>query len=626
MRVPSSHAKSRLPRLVAAVALLPCLGAGSPHVASVAYVLTLAPGDTTGFDVEMRIRGAPDSVTVAWVRHPEYDDRFWRYVENMRVEPAARGARASREACTEVTAAMPCDSARWRVVTAANGEATLRWRVRVPFERRPRASWRPFIAPTGALVGGPHSFPYIVGAERIPARVTLNLPSGWRVSTALRAGTRGELVADDVHELVESPILVGTLREWRFAVRGIPHRVAYWPKPNAPAFDTATFVNDLAELARQADSLFGGMPYREFTYQFQDEAYGGLEHPSSMTIGAPSDDLARDPKAALDDAAHEYVHTWNLMAIRPAEYTGPTWKPVRPVPTLWFVEGLTIYYADALARRGMLRREGDLRERHLEELLASYLGNPAYARFSPESISRVSYNAGPEALGDYSASIHQAGEVIGFALDMLVREATQGRRSMDDVMRLLYRESRGTTGIATRGIGTADVERAVATVCGCEVKPFFDAHVRGSTPVDAARWLRVLGMDVEVTRDSVRRDDGRLTPDWRIWAWNATPDQPLRLRHQNPTSVWGRAGLHTGDVVTSINGTPVGSWPEFRGAVSRLQVGDSVRVELAGAGGATPRTVRFTMTGLDRVVVRVRPLASATPAERAIAERWLAGW
>ena len=618
---------SRL-RVAATLAVLPCLGFVSHERTvrkpEIVYMLRLSATDTAAFDVEMQVRNAPDSFRLAWARHPEYDDRFWRFVEDLRAESAtSSGATATREPCPQPT----CDRSVWRV-KAPGGTATLRWRVRVPFERRPRGAWRPFLSPIGALVGGPHSFPYVVGLERAPSRVTLDIPSGWRVATALRRSPSNPMTytAASADELVESPILVGALREWSFSVRGIPHRIAYWPKPGAQAFDTATFVADFRKLAFQADTLFGGMPYSEYVFMFQDEAYGGLEHPASVTMGVPSDKLAKDPHYELEEAAHEFVHTWNMMAIRPAEYAGVTYEKVRPVPTLWFGEGMTIYYADALPRRAWIRRDGETRVQHLEDLFSTYLANPAYARITPESISRVAYNAGPEALGDYSASVHQVGEVIAFALDMLVRESTAGRRSLDDVMRLLYQQSRGVTHVATRGIGTADVERAVADVCGCKAKPFFDAHVRGATPIDLARWLRVAGMEMAVSSEPMRRDDGTPTPDWRIWAWNPTPDSPLRLRHQTPQSVWGRAGLHTGDVVTAINGTTVRDWPEFRRAVSTLQVGDSVRVDLAGVEGAPARTVRFTMTGLDRLTARVRPREDATQAQRAIGARWVAGW
>lgn len=588
-------------RLALAVALLaPAFALGAQRRPDVRYVLRVDAADTTAFGVAMTVRGTRDTFTLAWARHPEYDDRFWRFVEDMRAEPGT---------------VVRVDSARW-AVAAPGGATTLRWRVRVPFEERLRGAWRPFLSPTGALLGGAPGFPYVVGAERAPATVALELPAGWRAATALRRAPDGTLRAADVDELVESPILAGALREWRFAVREVPHRVAYWARPGAPAFDTLAFVDGLARLARQADALFGGMPYRDYAFLFMDDAYGGLEHPASVTIGAPADRLARDPHAALDDAAHEFIHTWNLMAIRPAEYRGVTWRAVDPVPTLWWFEGLTMFYTDALRRRAGLADTSASRAAHVASLAGAYVANPAYARFSPESLSRVEYNAAPLALGDYNASTHTAGELVGVALDLMIREATGDRRTMDDAMRRLYRAR------TPRGIGPADVERAIAATCGCDVRPFFDAHVRGAARVDLARWLRTVGLELQVTRDPARDDDGRAAPDRRVWAWSPTDGAPLRLGLQTPDGAWGRAGLHAGDVVTAIDGRAVRDWPGFRRAVSAIRVGDTVRVTLA----APEREVRFVMTGYDEVAARIVPMAGVSREVAARRERWLRGW
>ena len=620
MPAPLRHAAAVAALLLVAPALVPPALVAQPPASgrapAVHYVLRVSAADTSAFEVEMRIRGAPAALRVAFVRHPEYDDRFWRFVDGLRAEPAGR-ATVVPEPCDTLAG---CDRAIWNVRTSG-GAATLRWRVTVPFESRPRGSWRPFLAPTGALVGGPHAFPYVVGAERARSTVALELPDDWRVATALRpTGAPRTWAASSVEELVESPILAGRLREWRFAVRGVPHRVAWWPKPGAPAFDTVAFVDGLRRLAHQADSLFGGMPYREYTFLMEDEAYGGLEHPSSVTIGAPSEQLARDPQAVLEDAAHEFVHTWNLMAIRPIEYAGVTWEMIRPVPTLWWFEGLTMHYADVLRRRAGLADSGTTRLSHLEGLLARYLVNPAYARFSPESISRVEYNAPPAPLGDYDASTHLAGEILGNALDLMIRERTDGRRTIDDAMRLLYRRSRG----ATRGIEPADLERAVAATCGCDVRPFFNAHVRGTTAVDMAPLLRTIGLELAVETRGELRPDGTPAPDLRVWATSRGRGGPLRIGLPLPTGVWGRAGLHSGDVVTAINGTPVHTWPEFRAVLGPLRVGDSVRVALDASPTSPARTVRFVMAGYERPIPRIRERANAMPAERARRARWLA--
>src|SRR5688572_8980147 len=114
------------------------------------YILRIDSADLAGFDVEMRVRNVSDTFRVAMAAHPEYDDRFWRFVEGMRaVAPRGTAASIVRE-----------DSALWRV-SAPGGEAIVRYRIRLPEpEGAQRASWRPFLSATGALAGGPHAFMY----------------------------------------------------------------------------------------------------------------------------------------------------------------------------------------------------------------------------------------------------------------------------------------------------------------------------------------------------------------------------------------------------------------------------------------------------------------------------------
>src|SRR5213595_4238662 len=145
--------------------------------------------------------------------------------------------------------------------------------------------------------------------------------------------------------------------------------------------------------------------------------------------------------AFLQETAHEFVHTWNLMAIRPVEYHDIDYRTQPPVASLWFSEGLKMFYADLLQRRAGIPVRDSTRTAHLERLIGSYIFNPAYGRFSAESISRVAYNAEPGELGDYSASTHLQGELIGTMLDITIRNSTGGQKSMDDVMRLLFDRS-----------------------------------------------------------------------------------------------------------------------------------------------------------------------------------------
>ena len=571
------------------------------------YTLRVANGDTTGFDVELRIRNARDTIRLGMVAHPEYDDRFWRFVESVRAETPAGPATVVRE-----------DSALWRVITAG-GEVVVRYRVRVPFEPRIRASWRPFMSPTGALVGGPHAFMYVVGASLAPMHVVLDLPRGWDVATGLeRTDDPRTFFAPSADMLVDAPILVGALRSWRFAIDGVPHRVAYWPLPNAAPFDTVAFVSGIERLARQAVALFGRAPYREYVFLYQDDAYGGLEHANSVTLGAPSEALRANVSSHLEETAHEFVHTWNLMRIRPSGRKGVRYRPGGRSRELWFSEGLTIFYADLLLRRAGLPTEDSTRVAHLESIIARYYNNPGNRAVSPERASYAEYGGTPGELGDYEPSVHLQGEVIGAMLDLRIRDATGNRRSMDDVMRLMLERYSGVRPFTGR-----DVERTIAEVCGCAMRSFFDAHIRGATPVDLDRGLALAGLRMRIAWVPALGRDSTPAVDVRIRGWVPEGGSAFHLVVNNPRSVWGRAGLHTGDRLDALNGAPVADWPALRAALSAMRIGDSVRVAITRAGVA--RAVSFVMTGYDYPQVRVEPVAAPTRRQRALFTRWSAG-
>ncbi|HSP61786.1 MAG TPA: hypothetical protein VLQ90_02275, partial [Pyrinomonadaceae bacterium] len=52
----------------------------------ISYEIRVDLADLSGFAVEMRVRGAGNTVRIAMASHPEYDDRYWRYVENLSAE------------------------------------------------------------------------------------------------------------------------------------------------------------------------------------------------------------------------------------------------------------------------------------------------------------------------------------------------------------------------------------------------------------------------------------------------------------------------------------------------------------------------------------------------------------
>ena len=575
---------------------------------AISYELSIDSTDVTGFGIRMTVRGQRDTVLLAMATHPEYNDRYWRYIRDVRVDAPNGSSSITR-----------VDSSLWRVV-APGGVFTVRYRLSLPApDPRFRAGWRPFLALTGGLVGGTHSFMYVVGETLAASRVTLAIPPSWKIATSLAPTSEPRtFYAPSALVLLESPMLVGALREWRFSVNDVPHRLVYWPMPDAAAFDTAALVTGVERIVRGAASLFGTLPYREYVFQLHDGALGALEHPSSLSLGAPSQTLARGVEPLLEEIAHEYMHAFNLMRIHPVEYGDVTYETPRRSRGLWFSEGLTMFYADLLMRRAGIQMDERTRLDHLQGLIARYYATPGNYKFSPERVSEVEYGAGPGALGDDAASSHLQGELIGTMLDLEIRHATAGRKSMDDVMRLMLARFSGA-----RGFTASDVEHVVAEVCRCNVSPFFQSHVVGASPLDFNASLRHAGLAAKVEWRPASGSDGRAVADLRAYPYDAGDAGPPRIAITNSDGAWGRAGLHSGDRILAIDDRPTTTPDAIRSIFRGLRSGDTVKVAVEHAGARRP--VDVVMAPFDRPFVTIAELPNATSAQRSLRARWQSG-
>ncbi len=569
------------------------------------YILTVDSTDTSSFAIEMRIRNIPDSFRVAMVAHPEYDDRYWRFVENFHVETKNGRGNILRE-----------DSALWKITTQGN-EAVLHYRIHLPvLQDVQRSSWKAFLTSTGGLVGGPHSFMYIVGTTLAPSYVTLNIPSGWKIATGLPATTDPKIFfAPSAGVLIDDPIFIGKFKIWSFNADEVPHRVVYWSLPGAKDFDTIKLVSGIQKLVEQAAMLFGRLPYRDYTFMLQDGAIGSLEHNNSVTVGAPASQLADDMRGILSEIAHEYFHTWNLMRIHPIEYSDVSYKTPPLSKGLWFSEGLTIFYSDLLMRRANLPTFDSTRILHLQNLIRRYFITPAYLKYSAEKISLASY--GPIGmLGDYSGTTHLQGEVLGEMLDFIIRDATNGKQSMDNVMRKMMENFSGEKGFTSK-----DIEQTIHEVCSCNIHTFFQDYVFGNKQIDFNKYLQLAGLQMSMAWEDVLSADGKTSPDLRVYSWQNPDENFIRLGITNPASCWGKAGLHTGDIIESVNGTIIKATRDFRQLIRGVKIGDTVVVEVKQPAGIKKTNV--LITGYQQPEVHIISVAGATEKQKNLFRQWI---
>ena len=584
----------------------------------VTYTVTVDPADTTSISVVMMIQSprAP-TARLAMAVHPEYNDRFWRYVRDLRAEANGKPVPITAQG-----------DHFWSVATTTP-TTIVTYRIQLPPEpSNNRAVWHTTVRGNGASINSTDTFIYLRDYPRSPATVAFRVPDGWRVRSGLAcvfermpAGTQAclptsDATATDITTLLDSPILLGDLHVWPFSVSGVPHQVVYWPLPNATPFDTAAFVDAIRRYATEAFAVFRGAPYRSYTFLVEDGAWGGLEHRNSVNIGAQSSTLAKDPRALMREIAHEFFHTWNLMALNPRGILIATADTPSHTRELWWSEGVTIYYAGTLQRRAGIPEGGKTRQLELQDELDIFHGSAGNSMLSPERGSWVSIDPPESRTGDYISNYYSQGRLIAYALDRIIADSTGGTKGMDDVMRLMYDRYAGKT--AFKG---TDIENAVRDVCRCNVHRFFEDHVRNARPIDFNPLLEPLGLRVVLESATVADSAGTPYPDLRISAYAPSNGGKMRVRIIDPRTVWARAGVHSGMEYVSLNRIPIDSFPDFRRAIRSVRIGETVPIEVVANGAR--RTIQVPVTGYARTRARVVEVPGATTAQLQLRMRWL---
>lgn len=490
-----------------------------------------------------------DLVLPAWTPGSYAIRDYARNVQNLRVA----------EASGRPLAVAKVDKSRWRVNvgSASRGPFQLSYAVYAN-ELSVRTS---HLDATHGYGNGASLFLYAEGRKQEPQRLRFVLPAGWKVSIALPE-RRGVFEAESYDELVDSPFECGTHRTFDFTVRGKPHTLALWGSGNE---DADRLVRDLTVIVEAGAELFGGLPYDRYLFivHIAAGARGGLEHRASQTVGISPWKFRPDKsyREVLELFAHEHFHAWNVKRIHPAAL-GP-FDYGREVYTrdLWAMEGLTSYYQGVLLARAGLVAPKHLFEAWAKEMKA-HRDNPGSEVQSAEDASFdawIRLYHPDENSPNVSESYYRRGELVGLGLDLTIRKETGGRKSLDDVLRLLW----SRWGLRGVGYPEGEVERSVEAVLGPGVKDFFDRYIHGVATPDLADLLTAFGLTLsekaEKEDDEKEAEEGNGGPPAPV---KTKADFGLKTKEENDrllvAEVYaGRAayaaGLYAGDELVAFD-------------------------------------------------------------------------
>ena len=426
------------------------------------------------------------------------------------------------------------------------------------------------------------------GYRDAPCAVTISAPATWRIATALcktpaMAGIAEQFAletpahrglskniphhfyAADYDELIDHPVEMGTFTHATFEACGVQHHIAITGKHRA---DMARLCVDFKKICEAQIRLFEpesqAAPFREYWFLIMvvSDGFGGLEHRASTALIVGRDDLplAHVPtvtpgyRKMLSLTSHEYFHTWNVKRIKPERFIDYDLFNENYTRQLWFFEGFTDYYDDL-----MLARAGLITPLEYLEVEAENIGRVlSQSGRLKQSVTDSSFDAwtkyyrqdenAPNAIVSY----YQKGAIVGMALDLTIRQRTDGAKSLDDVMRTLWNEY----GKSNIGVPERALETIAETATGLDLKAFFAEAIYSTGDIALAPLLGYVGIDIGTRVPGINKAGDPLPPTIgaRI---GADTNGDAKLAQVFDGGAAQEAGLSAGDTIVAIDGLRV---------------------------------------------------------------------
>jgi len=451
--------------------------------------------------------------------------------------------------------------------------------------------------PDFLLVNGTNVFPYPEGIGlEFPSRVTVTTASGWRVLTGLdRDSAGGGYRAGNYHDLVDMPFFIGRFDVDSARIDSAWHRLASYPAGRFKGPAREALWRQLKAIVPEEARVFGETPWKNYsTMLIFDSSYGGgsaLEHQSSH-VGIYNPEFMGTALLA-SITAHEIFHAWNVKRLRPAEMVPYRYDEPEETTLLWVSEGITDYYSDlALVRSGVV-------------------DSTVFLAITEEKRQRVT-DLPPVALEDASLSTwikptdgtadiyYDKGSLAGFLLDIMIRDATDNRQSLDGVFRTLYRSAYKQG----KGFSVADWWAAVSAAAGGRsFTEFSGRYIDGREPFPWGPVAALGGFRYRAdTTQSIRIGVSTISDSSRIVVAGVTAG-----------SAAAQGGIEPGDQLLKLGEIVVKDQDfaeQFRSRYAQA-IGSTIPVSILRAG--TERTLQLEIRRETVVEVRLEYDRQAGP-------------
>jgi predicted metalloprotease with PDZ domain len=338
-------------------------------------------------------------------------------------------------------------------------------------------------------------------ARQITFEAEVTLPEGWELTTQLetaaRSGSTVRFKPVSLETLIDSPLFAG--RHFRrFELGGIHGAPVFLDVvADAPEYLAApdAAIDAYRRLVVEAAGVFGRPPFRRYNFMLgltREMGSIGTEHLASSENTRPLDYFSDWQSSAL--LAHEFSHSWNGKARRPADLWSSDFNLPMRNSMLWLYEGQTQFWAYVLSARSGLLTQGQVMDT-FARLAATQSSQPG-REWRPLADTVNDWIIARELFEEPWPSWHREGfdsygeaNLMWLQADGLIRELSNGRRSLADFARTFFAGG----GERASLYDFDDVVGALQKVQPYDWASFIGKRLHSVAPEAPSDWLRDSG-------------------------------------------------------------------------------------------------------------------------------------
>ncbi len=469
-------------------------------------------------------------------------------------------------------------------------------------------------------------FGYFAGQTRLPYRVRITKPAGFYGSTSLvnqnkdAASNQDLFVTNDYYDLADAPIMYSRPDTVWLQVGNARVLVSVF-SPNSK-FATKDLAADIEPMLEAQRAYLGGtLPIDKYAFiiYMSDNKnltrYGALEHSlSSMYYLPESFSAAKLSESIKNIAAHEFFHIVTPLNIHSEDignfdFINPTMSE-----HLWMYEGLTEYAAHhAQLQAGIidlptyLGRQTD----KIEHATTMYNDTLSFTAMSRDVL---------ETYKDEYANVYEKGALIGLALDLKLRQLSDGKYGTQTLMRDLAK----TYG-KDKSFKDEELFDKITELTYPEMRDFFRRYVEGGEPLPLKELFANAGIAFEPQGQKSELEKGfgvnfALVPGTR---------NIMIANNENVTDLGQRLGLEAGDEIVKVNDQPFDASTYATVLTSydeEFELGDTVSFTVKRKMPDNEIQEKKLTADLREATITyptLTPKPNATPAQLALRKAWI---